>query len=356
MERLNEEKILKLAKELEFQPLEIKINEPVSGPQDFRFDAFADIKWENNKYKFVVVFKNQATPKLIESLTYQLKSIRNIWKNNGKAETYYPLLIAPYLNEVSLMKLADQNISGIDLSGNGLVIVPGKLFVYRFGEKNKFPSSAPIKNVFRGVSSIVSRVLFTKPEFENATEILDEITERSGKTSLATVSKVLKTLEEDLIISRKDKIRLIDAKLLLKNLRENYRKPSVDKRIIGKVENLDDTLIKMSDNAEEKDLLFAVNEPQRYSIMPSGNPVARVYTQNINETLTEVDFSEQERFSNIEIIETQDQTVYFDRRYELGVGCYFTSPLQVYLELANSGKREKETAEQLEEGLLNYRY
>lgn len=112
----------------------------------------------------------------------------------------------------------------------------------------------------------------------------------------------------------------------------------------------------MSDNAEEKDLQFAVNEPQRYSIMPSGNPVAKVYTQNINETLTEVDFSEQERFSNIEIIETQDQTVYFDRRYELGVGCYFTSPLQVYLELANSGKREKETAEQIEEGLLNYRY
>jgi hypothetical protein len=277
-------------------------------------------------------------------------------KNTNNSMKLYPLLIAPYLSEESLRKLAAENISGIDLSGNGLVIVPNELFVYRFGSKNKFPSNAPIKNVFRGVSSIVPRVFFAKPEYENATEILDKIRERNGKITLATVSKVLKTLEAELLISKKAGIRVIDEKLLLKNLHENYRKPIVDKRITGKVENPDSVLIQMSDNAREKYILLAVNEPRRYSVMPSSNSVIKVYTEDINQTLAEINFSEQERFANIEIIETQDPTVYFDRRYEPSLGYYYTSPLQVYLELATGGKREKETAEQIAEDILNFRY
>ncbi len=139
-------------------------------------------------------------------------------------------------------------------------------------------------------------------------------------------------------------------------MRENYRQPIAEKRITGKAEDIDDTLLQMSENADENDFLCAVNEPRRYAVMPSSNAMTKVYTQNIDKLLAEINFSEGERFSNLEIIETQDPTVYFDRRYELAPGYYFTSPLQVYLELANGGKREKETAEQIAEGLLNFRY
>lgn len=362
MERLNENKLFKLIRNLDFPPLEFKVSDemlsvqsPNSG-EKLTIDYIADISWENKSYKFIVEVKRQATPKMLESVGYQLKKYISAFKKLNNSQIYYPLLIAPYLNEDSLSKLASENISGIDLSGNGLVIVPGELFVYRFGAKNKFPSNAPIKNVFRGTSSIIPRVFLSKPEYSSVNEVLDEITNRSGKTTIGTVSKVLKTLEEELIISRKNGIRLIDAGSLLKNLRENYRRPTVEKRIIGKADDLDDTLLQMSENAEREDFLFAVNEPRRYSVMPSSNAVTRVYTESIDKSLSEVDFSEEERFSNLEIIETQDPTVYFDRRNDYASGYYYTSPFQVYLELANGGKREKDSAEQIEKAILNFIY
>lgn len=362
MERLNEYRVFELVRELSFLPLEFKVLEelkPFQSPKSgekFTIDFIADISWENKSYRFIVEVKSQATPKMLDSAVYQLKKYISAYEELDNSQTYYPLLITTYLNEESLTKLASERISGIDLSGNGLVIVPGELFVYRFGAKNKFPSNTPIKNVFRGVSSIVPRVFLSKSEYTSVNEVLDEITERSGKTTLGTVSKVLKTLEEELIISRKEGIRLIDAKGLLKNLLENYRRPVVEKRLIGKVPDLDDAILRMSENADKNDFLLAVNDPGRYAVMPSSNAPARIYTQNINKSLSEVYFDESERFSNLEIIETQEPAIYFDRRYELAPGYYFTSPLQVYLELANSGKREKETAGQIAEGLLNFRY
>lgn len=362
MKKATTNNLAQLARNINFPPLKFKnwTDSPSFefdwNERSFRPNSVVEIEWEGKSYKFIVEIKQQATPKLLDEAIYQLKKYVSAVQNLNKSEKYYPLLIAPYLSEERLERLTMENISGLDLSGNGAIIVPGKLFVYRFGAKNKFPSNAPIKNVFRGTSSIIPRVFLSKPEYSSVNEVLDEITNRSGKTTIGTVSKVLKTLEEELIISRKDGIRLIDAGSLLKNLRENYRRPTVEKRIFGKADDLDDTLLQMSENAERKDFLFAVNEPRRYSVMPSSNAVTRVYTENINKSLSEVDFSEEERFSNLEIIETQDPTVYFDRRYELAPGYYYTSPFQVYLELANGGKREKETAEQIAEGLLNFRY
>lgn len=237
-----------------------------------------------------------------------------------------------------------------------MVVVPDELFVYRFGEKNKFPSNAPIKNVFRGTSSIIPRVFLARAEYQSVTEVLEEILERGGKTTIATVSKVLKTLEEDLLISRKEGIRLLDSKGLLNNLRENYQRPAIERKMIGKVGNLDNTLIRLSENSAENKILYAIDKPRRYAVMGTDSSATRVYTENISSSLLETDFTETSRFPNLEIIQTSDQTVYFDRRYEMATGAYYTSPLQVYLELATGGKREKETAEQIEEGLLNFRY
>ena len=119
------------------------------------------------------------------------------------------------MSEDALKRLFEAEISGIDLSGNGVVVVPDKLFVYRAGAKNKFLSNAPIKNVFRGTSSLIRGVFFAKPEYENVGEVLEEIKKRGGRTTFSTVSKVLKTLEEELIIGKGEKIRLLDAKKLL---------------------------------------------------------------------------------------------------------------------------------------------
>ena len=62
------------------------------------------------------------------------------------------------------------------------------------------------------------------------------------------------------------------------------------------------------------------------------------------------DFDETERFANIQLLETQDDTVYFDlRRDQAGLAA---SPIQTYLELVSGDKRDRETAEQVAELLF----
>ena len=59
-------------------------------------------------------------------------------------------------------RLEREGVSGLDLCGNGVVTVPGEWLVYRTGKPNLYPQSFPIKNVFRGASSLVARVFLLR--------------------------------------------------------------------------------------------------------------------------------------------------------------------------------------------------
>src|SRR5258708_23864018 len=106
------------------------------------------------------------------------------------AKKFYPMVVAPYLSKPQLQELADKKISAIDLSGNVLLIVPGELFVERIGNPKRFPSNSPIKNVYRGTSSIVGRVMLSRSEDASVREVYEETKRRGGQITLATVSKV----------------------------------------------------------------------------------------------------------------------------------------------------------------------
>jgi hypothetical protein len=84
-----------------------------------------------------------------------------------------------------------------------LIRVPPNIYIERSGKPNKYPDSAPIKKVFQGTSSLVSRALLLNPKgFSSLYEIVSFINDRNGNITLATVSKVLKSLEEDLLITK----------------------------------------------------------------------------------------------------------------------------------------------------------
>jgi hypothetical protein len=61
--------------------------------------------------------------------------------------------------------------------------------------------------------------------------------------------------------------------------------------------------------------------------------------------------SQSDRFPNLELLETEDEPVYFDARQEDDL--WWASPLQVYMELMVGDKRDQETAEQLKVLILN---
>jgi hypothetical protein len=116
---------------------------------------------------------------------------------------YMTMIVVSYLRPEVLNRLEEVEISGIDLSGKGLVQVPSKRLVRRTVEKKiRFPASTPIKNVYRGTSSLVPRVFFSSTPYDNISPVQDEITHRGGKIPIGTISKAIKLLEADLIISR----------------------------------------------------------------------------------------------------------------------------------------------------------
>jgi hypothetical protein len=331
-----------------FLPLEISVLSPeafnlLPGQRRLRPDFVLTAEWEGKERSFIVEYKRSSTPRALEAAIQQARRY-------AEASTYLPMVIVPYLSPGALDRISEERVSGIDLSGNGLIIVPGEWYVRSTGEKNRFPSSAPIKNVYRGASSLVARVFFARSMFSSVQEISNEIKRRGGKTTLSTVSKALKGLEEDLVVGRGETIRLLQPGRLLDLLLENYRDPVVVRKRRIRVPDRDRSLRQFVQNAREFDVSVAGDLPSRYVIMPASEDVVRVYTSSISEATEGVEFEETSRFPNVELVQTEDQTVYFDPSEDEEF--LWISPLQTYLMLATGGKREQEVATQLRSDLL----
>jgi len=172
--------------------------------------------------------------------------------------------------------------------------------------------------------------------------------------SLSTVSKVLKTMVEDLIITRTETIRLLQPDKLLEKLRENYNPPVVKERMRLKIPENDKSLLKLlSEQSKQLELpLIAsgISSVTRYTVMQRGD-LLTVYCPKVELLLKRLPGSQTDRFPNLELLETEDEPVYFDGRQEDGF--WWASPLQVYMELMAGDKRDQETAEQLKALILN---
>ncbi|WP_319522898.1 hypothetical protein [uncultured Desulfosarcina sp.] len=341
---------------IQLPPLTIRfLGSQLNGREDKRIDAFIEAEWKRKSTGFVVECKALSTPKFFQDSINFLKSL-SLPKN------VFPMLFMPFLGEQQLGELEKEGISGIDLCGNGVVVSPGVFSVFRTGAKNQFPSSAAIKNIYRKNSSMVGRGFFVCSDFKTVQDIRATINQRNllvrrwkkKPMSLSTVSKVLKTMVEDLIIARTETIRLLQPDKLLEKLGKNYNPPVVKDRIRLKIPNNNESILKLlSEQSGQMELpLIAsgTSSVNRYTVMPRGD-VLTVYCPKVEMLLKRLPGSQTDRFPNLELLETEDESVYFDAREEDGF--WWASPLQVYMELMTGDKRDQETAEQLKTLILS---
>lgn len=136
-------------------------------------DADLVLRWQKKAYRFAVECKALSTPKEIADAVETAK-------RTSKPPRSYPMVFAPYLPEPQLRLLQEQQVSGIDLSGNALILVPGEVLVFRTGAPSKFRRTGVIKNVYRKNSSIVARIFLLKSQYDSITEVMDEIKTRGG--------------------------------------------------------------------------------------------------------------------------------------------------------------------------------
>jgi hypothetical protein len=171
--------------------------------------------------------------------------------------------------------------------------------------------------------------------------------------SLSTVSKALKTLEEDLMISREDAICLLQPDKLLDKLSEYYSPVVIKKAIRLKLmvenESITQTLWKLSQQAGLPLVATGTSSVSQYAVMQRGDMLS-LYCPRIEKLAEMLPGSQSDRFPNLELIETEDETVFFDAREQKNFR--WASPIQVYLELIAGDKRDRETAEQLKALIL----
>ncbi len=327
--------------------------EPMVG-KNRRLDALIEASWKGKVAKFVVECRPLWTPMAFQNGIIMLKSLT-------LPKDYQPMLFLPFLSEDQLLELEREGISGIDMCGNGVVVVPGLFTVYRSGAKNRFSLSAPIKNIYRKNSSMVGRVFLVRPVFKAVQEVRSEINQRNllverwdkKPMSLSTVSKALSTLEQDLIVARGETIRLLQPDKLLEKLSDNYAYPNVTERlrlkVHGKSENIHALLSELAQMLDIPIVATGISSVKRYAVMQRGDLLS-VYCPRLDKLLERLPGNQTTRLPNLELIETEDETVYFDARQE----GYFSwaSPIQVYLELKTGDKRDRQTAEQVKSFLL----
>lgn len=311
-------------------------------------DGIVTLLWNGSGQRFAVEYKNPGTPKQIESAIVQLR------RYAGASSDLRPLIVAPYLKPDLLDRLVREEICAVDLCGNMAITLRDRWLVIRSGASNQFPASAPIKNVYRGKSGLVCRALLLKGEYASASAMASELGEAAGVT-LPTVSKVLSSLEEELLIVRANGgIRLIQAPRLLDNLVANYRPPATRRVVRGKLSNPEVLRERLREWTAPQVPAYAIDDPERYTVYPSATPVQRIYTTSLDALTEGTPVDESARFPDVEIIETDDPSVYFGRVSDGGK--LWTSPLQVYLELAKGGKRAEQVAAPIRDDLLAFKF
>jgi len=318
-----------------------------------RLDALIEASWQDRIVKFAVECKSFSTPKVFQEALSLLKTV-------SLPNDYKPMLFVPFLSEQQLQELERAGVSGIDLVGNG-VVVQGEFAVFRTGARNRFSSSAPIKNIYRRNSSMVARVFLAQPVYDTVQAIHTEINWRNmlaqrwdkKNMSLSTVSKALNTLEQDLIVERKNKIRLLQPDKLLEKLSLNYEQPKIKNqvriRIVAPQDTINKLILKQSQELELPVVSTGTSAVTQFAVMQRGEMLS-VYCPRLEALLDRLHGNKSDRFPNLELIETDDETVYFDSRRESDF-CW-ASPVQAYLELMSGDKRDRETAEQIKSYIL----
>ena len=329
-----------------YAPLQIvSIEEQPTAGLGYRPDARVTLALQNRNVVFFAEIKTRTAPKIIEETLWRVK-------NTAVSAGSNFLLIVPYLSPSIVELLNREKANGIDLNGNYLIQAQD-MIAMRLDQKNRFPESQPIKNVFAGGSSLVGRLfLAADRRFQSVNEVFSGIKSLGGELSLSAVSKVLKGLEDELIIEKGPAgIALLQPDKLLQKLAENYRQPRISGSVKLKIPGISgQTDLKMTDELGGifrgfRWIVSGESSARRYAVMADAS-VLKIYLTDYASLLKYQD----DRFYNVLAQKTDAAFPYFDAREDKGLR--WSSPVQCWLELSKLDKREREIADGVREVIL----
>lgn len=303
------------------------------------------------EFRFAVESKSRSTPETIRSAIQQVRLA-------AVGGDVLPLVQVPYLSPERLKELEAEQVSGVDLCGNGIIIVPNRLYVSRSGNPNAYPDSRPLSNPYRGKSALVARLLLKTPRWSSLSGLADSIAANGDLLSLSQVSKAIQALKDDLIVNKNGAvISLIDSMQLLDRLGREWRNATRQNwypvRIPSDINWIN--ALSAGQNLHSQKLHWAVTGESsvgRYTTFVQGGPTI-VAVSNADKA-TKMLNAKQETvpsFADLVFVETNAAGYYFDNEVDED-GTRWASRLQTWLELQSGDARQKEAAMDLRVQLL----
>jgi len=311
-----------------------------------KFDALVELglPGEAARFWFAVETKSRGTPEAVNAATAQARS--------HAQEGQWPMIQVPYLAADRIEHLEGENVSGVDLCGNGVVIVPGQLWVVRSGHPNLYPDSRALNNPYRGRSALVARMLLDQPRWPTLKKLVNSIREAGADLSLAQASKAVRALEEEMIVfTRGSTIQLHEPLRLLDKLGSEWRKPVTGARQALRLNDdawpsrlSSDPALRWAvtgESSASRHAMFAQGGPRRLAV--SNLPLATALVGGTPEPVP--------NFADVELLETDEPGSFFETETD-EKGVRWASKLQTWLELQAGDARQQDAARDLRSEIL----
>ena len=312
-----------------------------AGPRDEQVDAVIEgaLPGEPEGFRFVVEVKSGYTPLVVRDAMAQVK------RYTKKGE--YPMILVPYLSEERLVELEAEEVSGIDLCGNGLVTVPGRLLIRRTGAPNLYPDSRPLQNPFQGKSAMVARVFLRELSFSSVGGVREAVQKGGVDISLSQVSKSVQALKEALVVGgKKRSMHLLDPDRLMDQLANAWR-PEVKKEIYLKLPGGLEGLTRLNNVRDVDWSLTGTASVARYAALGQSGPMDVAVT-DLGRAVTclEGRVETVPGYADVRLLETEEPGFYFDVSVADN-GVRWASRLQTWIELRNGDARQQTAAREI---------
>lgn len=311
------------------------------GRRDEQVDAVIEgaLPGETECFRFVVEVKSGYTPLTVRDAMTQVK------RYTQKDE--YPMILVPYLSEDRLEELEAEGVSGIDLCGNGLVTVPGRLLILRTGAPNLYPDSRPLQNPFQGKSAMVARVFLRELSFSTVGGVREAVQKGGVDISLSQVSKSVQALKDALVVGgKKRSMHLLDPDRLMDQLANAWR-PEIKKEIYMRLPGGLEGLTRLNNGKKMDWSLTGTASVARYAALGQSGPMD-VAVSDLGRAagLLEGRVETVPGYADVRLLETEEPGFYFDVSVADN-GVRWASRLQTWIELRNGDARQQTAAREI---------
>ncbi len=327
-------------------PLIVRACTLLTGPNQ-QGDARVELALPNERegFRFVVEAKGRATPQTVQLAMTQARA--------AAREGEWPMIQVPFLSPERLGELERAGVSGVDLCGNGVVMVPGRLWVARSGAPNCYRDSRPLNNPYRGRSALVARMLLQRPGWASLTELAAAVRAAGAALSLAQASKAVQAMAEDLIVSKHaGTISLREPLHLLDKLGSEWRRSWVQARQALRLPAGTNWARALSSQPRLQWAVSGESSVARYAMFSQGGP-RRIAVSNLPAAVALLGGEPEPvpNYADVELLETAEPGCFFGIETD-AAGMRWASRLQTWLELQSGDARQQAAAKELRAQML----